>query len=110
MVAVVFVLLSILAGWYSTVYARERKVKEIYQYLKNKVMEENKVNVTLLNDQIKLDFGAIDQNIWIKIDEERQKDGRIGYFEDEFLFWKLMCSCFLCFYLHLYLFLCLYLC
>jgi hypothetical protein len=78
--------------------------------LKNKVMEENKVNVTLLNDQIKLDFGAIDQNIWIKIDEERQKDGRIGYFEDEFLFWKLMCSCFLCFYLHLYLFLCLYLC
>jgi hypothetical protein len=35
-------------------------------------------------------FGTLDETIWIKIDEERKKDGRIGYFEDEFLFWKLV--------------------
>ena len=76
----IFVLLCILGGWYYTVYKRSRKVKQIYDYLKRKVEEENKVNITLLNDQIKLDFGTIDQNIWMKIDEERQKEGKIGYF------------------------------
>ena len=75
-------LLIIVSVWFYIVYRRDERVRTIYEYLKNKVIEENKVNITLLNDEMRPLFGTLNENVWIKIDEERKKDGKIGYFED----------------------------
>lgn len=79
-----FVTLIIIGAfaWLYKIYKEQKKAKEIYEYLKEKVMAENKVNVTLLGDEIKSNFGALDEKIWIRIDGERKKDTKIGYYED----------------------------
>lgn len=48
--AIIFLLLTILSAWYYMAHKREQKVKQIYEYLRDKVVEENKVNITLLMD------------------------------------------------------------
>lgn len=66
---IVLTLSLILSVWWLVNYRKEQKIKKIYDYLKQKVIDENKVNITLLSDEIKSIFGSLDENMWIKIDE-----------------------------------------
>jgi hypothetical protein len=47
---------------------RSNKAAKIYSYLKAKVEEEEKVNVTLLGDEMISLFGKLDENLWAWVD------------------------------------------
>ena len=71
-------------------FNKSRKYKSMYNYLKDKVFEasDKTINVThTLNDLVAL-YGPIDENIWSKINDLRASDKKIGYYEDDFLYWK----------------------
>jgi hypothetical protein len=78
----VAILVIIISVYFFINYNKHKRANDIYQYLKEKVLLEDKANITLLKDELRSIFGKLDDSDWVLIEEERKKDGRIGYFED----------------------------
>lgn len=66
-------------------------ISKMYNFLKEKVMAApNKLlNVTHTLPELESNFGPINEEIWAKINDLRAKERQIGYFEDDFLYWKM---------------------
>lgn len=76
------ILVIIISVYFFINYKKHKRANDIYQYLKEKVLLEDKANITLLKDELRSIFGKLDDSDWVLIEEERKKDGKIGYFED----------------------------
>jgi hypothetical protein len=48
------------------------------------------LNVTHAMADLEAAFGTIDEQTWDKINEVRTNKKEIGYYEDDFLYWKKM--------------------
>jgi hypothetical protein len=68
------------------------RVGKMYDFLRLKVLAapEQILNVTHTMADLEAEFGAIDEQTWGRINDVRTSRKEIGYFEDDFLYWKVM--------------------
>ena len=73
-------------------YGKRRRINKIYEYLREKVINspEQTLNVTHTMVDLEALFGAIDEVTWDKLNDVRTGRKEIGYYEDDFLYWKKM--------------------
>jgi len=64
----------------------------MYNFLRDKVMAspDETLNVTHAMADLEAQFGTIDEQTWEKINEVRTNKKEVGYYEDDFLYWKKM--------------------
>ena len=71
---------------------RKRKIQKMYNFLKGRVLAapDTTLNVTHTMVDLEAEFGQIDEETWKKINEVRTGQKEIGFYEDDFLYWKKM--------------------
>ena len=64
----------------------------MYDFLRKRVLAatDHTLNVTHTMVDLEREFGDIDETTWNKINELRTAQREIGYYEDDFLYWKKM--------------------
>ena len=87
-------ILSVLVGFaiIGVWFTRRRRVGLMYNFLRDKVMAspDETLNVTHAMADLEAQFGTIDEQTWEKINEVRTNKKEVGYYEDDFLYWKKM--------------------
>jgi hypothetical protein len=85
-----FLLGAVVVGWLVYLFARSRRYSRMYSFLKDRVMEaeDKTLNVTHALTDLENRFGPIDEEGWGRINDLRASDKKIGFYEDDFLYWK----------------------
>ena len=89
----VYVMIVVVVLWFGMRwFNRKRKIDKMYNYLREKVIAapEETLNVTHTMVDLESEFGRIDEDTWKKINEVRTGRKEIGFYEDDFLYWKKM--------------------
>ncbi len=62
----------------------------MYQFLKDRTLqaEDKTLNITHTLTDLQAAFGPVNEISWNKINDLRASDKKIGYYEDDFLYWK----------------------
>ncbi len=47
------------------------------------------LNIPYALEEVREKYGPVDEEGWNKINDIRAKEKKIGYYEDDFLYWKL---------------------
>jgi hypothetical protein len=82
------VLFGIVFVWYS----KKSRISKMYEFLRQKVLAapDQILNVTHTMTDLESEFGMMDEKTWEKINEVRTSYREIGFYEDDFLYWKKM--------------------
>lgn len=63
----------------------------MYGFLKERLMAapDRVLNITHTLPELEREFGTINEAIWDKVNDVRAAEKQIGFYEDDFLYWKL---------------------
>ena len=68
-------------------WKRQAIARKMYEHLKNKLRYDPIIEISKQQNELQ-QFGKMDNDLWRLVDAERVKEGEIGYFEDDNLYWR----------------------
>ena len=68
----------------------ESQAEEIYYELKNKIISEKILNISHEMRDLETKYGNISEGLWARVDALRSKEKKIGYYTEDFIYWKLL--------------------
>ena len=81
---------GVVVAWITRWWLQYRKIGQMYSFLKAQVKSSlnQTINITHTIPELEARFGRIDEQIWEKVNDLRASEGQIGFYEDDFLYWK----------------------